>query len=143
MFAAEHKSAHGGFEAVQQLLAQVARLSESHSDKLVTGGILYNGSDPDYRGPVSYFDSNLLLRSLSDRQCAFLRPHLLEFKPFFVNLYDAQVQRFETLTPESRATLVALAAAWERRTPQQMALLRQVADRLKRVSQTWASRDTC
>ncbi len=145
VFVTEHKSDSNSFAAVRQLLAQIARLSESHPDKLVTGGILYNGPDPCYRGPESYLNENPLVRRLSEPQRAFLRPCMLEFKPFFVNLQDTQVQRrFETLSPESRATLVALTAPWERRGPQREALvrrimsaLRQVADRQKQLSQTW------
>ncbi len=145
VFATEHKSDGGGFAAVQQLLAQVVGLMAAHPDQLVTGGILYNGPDPRYRGPVSYLEANPAVRRLDEPQRAMLLPRLVEFRPFFVNLHDARVQqRFETLSPESRATLVALTAPWERRRRQRVALvgrintaLSQIADPQKQTFQVW------
>ncbi len=145
VFATEHKSDRDGFAAVRQLFAQVAGLMARHPDQLVTGGILYNGPDRRYRGPPGYLDAHPAVRRLSGAQRALLHPHLADFKPFFVNLHNAQVQRrFETLSPESQATLVALTAPWETRRQRRQALigrisaaLSRIADPHKQTSQAW------
>ncbi len=145
VFAVEHKSDRIGFAAVRQLFAQVAAFMARHPDQLVTGGLLCNGPDRRYRGPPSYRDAHPAVRCLSGAQRALLHPHLVDFKPFFVNLHEAQVQqRFAALSPESRATLVALTAPWETRRRPRQALIRristalsQIADPHKQISQAW------